>query len=346
MKEIAIEKAKSLKDCVFIDTRSPSEYEKDHIFGAESLPILDDEERAIVGTLYKRESPEKAYEKGYGFYEKKLNSLKKELLKHKTKKLIIYCWRGGLRSKKMAELAESLGLDSYRLIGGYKSYRRYLREKLYSYKLKARLVVIHGYTGSGKTELINRFSNSIDLEGLAQHRSSVFGSVCLKPRTQKMFETLLMQKLEELENEKLILIEGESKKIGNLFIPENIFRQMSKGLHILAKASLKTRAKRIVSEYLNNKEAIAQVKSLAPRIKKIIGTKKLNALLDMLEKNELYEFSEFLLKEYYDKLYSFSIGSYSYLARISTESIDDAEKHLKELISSKLAGLANLKAAN
>ncbi len=220
---ISVENALNTQDAVFVDTRSPKEFDEDHIPDAINIPILSDEERAIVGTLYKQVSQDKGLAVGMEFYKNKIPSILASIEPHKTKTLLVYCWRGGLRSKTIAELFASLQYTVFQIQGGYKSYREYVRKKLSNYTLHAHLIVLYGLTGTGKTELLQHFPNRIDLEALAGHRGSMYGGIGLKRHSQKKFENLLLQQLETLKQEKFILVEGESKRIGNVYIPEFFF---------------------------------------------------------------------------------------------------------------------------
>jgi len=316
------------RDVQYVDTRSPGEFEIDHIPGAINLPIFNDEERAIVGTIYTRESHEKAYEKGREFYEKKIESIKKSL-KQIEKPKVIYCWRGGMRSKVITTLGAEIGLDCMQFVGGYKKYREYIREHLYNYKLKPKLIVIHGLTGSGKTDVIEKLSEAIDLEGLAQHRSSAFGAIGLNPASQKMFETNLFYTLEELKNRKFIVIEGESRKIGNIIMPEFLFKAMKKGIIVKASCTFENRVKRLNSIYTNNKKNIEKTKEIILSLQKKIGKKRSSEMLDALEKEDIPEFMKLILKHYYDPLYKFSIDKLEAEFEINTDSISAAIEQLK-----------------
>lgn len=253
MRTIKVEKALGT-DYFFIDVRTSKEFEESTIPGAINIPLFSNEERVIVGKLYTKVGQQEAIEKGYEFVQKRIPKLLEKIRKHKNKKLVVFCWRGGMRSKSLAMLLESLGFDIRQLEGGYKAYRKYVMEKLENYKIKVKLIVLYGLTGSGKTKMLKQFMNALDLEGLAQHRSSLFGDIGLKPRSQKMFESLLLKRLEELNNEKYIITEGESRKIGNVIIPEAIFKGMQKGIKVKVEASMEYRIKNLVECYSNKED--------------------------------------------------------------------------------------------
>jgi len=312
---------------VYIDTRSPGEFEGDHIPGAVNIPIFNNEERKIVGTIYTKESVDKAVATGTDIYQKKIDLIKKDLAKYKDNHVIIYCWRGGMRSKTITELAVNLGLDAVQLKGGYKGYRKYVRDQMLTYKLKPILIVLHGLTGTGKTEIVNNFKDSIDLEGLAKHRSSLYGAIGLNPRTQKMFETLLLQKLNDLADRKYIVVEGESRKIGNIIIPEFFWKAMKKGINIRVNASMKERIKRLAAIYADDKDSIQELKSITKGLRQKLTGKVTDELVGFLDNNKIEDFMEGMLIHYYDPLYSHSIDELKYEFEITVDSCASLNDH-------------------
>lgn len=296
-------------DCVFVDTRSSKEYEEATIPGSINIPLLSNEERAIVGIVYIKIGKEEAIEKGMEFVSRHLPEMLKSYNKYKNKKIVIFCWRGGMRSRSITALLDSLGFDVYQLIGGHKAFRKYVLERLSNYELKFKLVVLKGLTGSGKTEILSRFKNSIDLEDLAGHRNSILGGVGMKPRSQKMFDALLLKRLEELKNEKCVLIEGESKRLGNIFIPDFLFNAMKKGIKVKLDPPINERVERLVKEYGGHKEEIL---NNLDRFNKFISKEKIMAMKDLLESNKLEKAALFLLNEYYDEKYKYDINKFKY----------------------------------
>lgn len=307
------------KGCVFIDVRTPEEYREDTIPGAVNIPLFSNEERAIVGKLYTKEGQREAIEKGYEFVQKKLPKLLEEIRKYKDENMVVFCWRGGMRSKSLVILLESLGFDVKQLEGGYKSYRKYVMNKLEGYKTRARFIVIYGLTGSGKTNMIKQFKNSLDLEGIAQHRSSLFGDIGLKPRSQKMFESLLLKRLEELKDEKFIIAEGESRKVGNSIIPEKIFKEMQEGIKVKVEASMEYRIKNLIECYSNKEDG--KIREKIEMLRNRIGKKKTDVMLELFEKKRFEKVARMLLEEYYDPLYSHTINKQEYALVIRPEQI-------------------------
>jgi len=319
MKTITVKEALD-GEYVFVDVRTPKEFEESTIPGSINIPLFSDEERGIVGRLFTKVGQEEAIEKGYEFVQKRLPKLLEEIRKCGNGKMIIFCWRGGMRSKSLTMLLESLGFDVKQLEGGYKEYRKHVINKLEDYKIKARLIVLYGLTGSGKTKMLEQFRNSLNLEGLAQHRSSMFGDIGLKPRSQKMFESLLLKRLEELKDEKYIITEGESRKIGNVIIPESVFREMQKGIKVKVEASMECRIKNLMECYSNKEDG--KIREKIKLLSKSIGKKKTEGILDFFDNKKFEEVARMLLEEYYDPLYAHTINRQKYAMVIRPEEIN------------------------
>ena len=252
VKTIAVEEALK-KGYQIIDTRTSKEFAEDHLPNAINIPILTNEERAVVGTLYKQVSREEAIDKGVEFFSQKLPTFMKGINKFRDKKIIINCWRGGMRSRAVVALLDSLGYDVQQLEGGYKAFREHVRERLYNYEFKPELIILWGLTCTGKTKILGEISNSLDLEGLAQHRSSLYGAVGLIPNSQKRFENLLLRRLDELNSEKVVFVEGESRRIGDVIIPEKLWKKICHGKKVHIVRDLDKRASLAVEEYFSNK---------------------------------------------------------------------------------------------
>lgn len=321
-------------NAVIIDTRTPQEFELDHIPEAINLPILSNEERVIVGTIYKQVSQEEAIQKGIEFFSKKLPDFMQKISPFKKEEIIVYCWRGGMRSRSVASLLESLGFNVYQLEGGYRFYRNYIREHLYNFKLKPKLVLFWGLTCTGKTKLLHKFSNHLDLEGLAQHRGSMFGAVGLKPRSQKNFENLLYWRLQELNKEKIIFAEGESRRIGDLMIPEFLWKKMRVGINVLIKRSLPLRAKAGVEEYFSDKSDLEEIRKITLSLPKLLSKKRKEEIAELIEKNNLEEAAKILLEEYYDPLYSHTLKQLKFKFEINNDDTEKAVKVIKRKIFS------------
>jgi len=337
MNEITYEGALRLDDPIFIDVRAPCEFILDHIPGSINMPIFDDKERSEIGKVYRFKGKEDAIIKGSEIAGLKIGNFISNIYKYWERDIVIGCFRGGMRSTTMVSLFMALGLNVYKLTDGYKGYRKYVNLKLPNIEIKPQVFVLHGLTGTGKTEIIRRIENSVDLEGLAGHRSSVFGGIGLNQRTQKMFESLLFNKINEHQDREYIVMEGESRKIGNLHIPKKIHNIIQDSHPILINASIQRRVEILLKEYTGNidaQEIIIIVESLESRI----GKKNVKILIELFQKGELFDFTRMLLEKYYDPLYKYSIGKIKYIDEIENNDNDLASEVVKKVISEFLKG--------
>jgi len=293
-----------------IDARTPSEFAEDHIPGAISAPVLYDVERAEVGTLYKQVSPFEAKKVGGALVAKNVarhieNHWKDE---PKSWRPLVYCWRGGKRSGAMAHILREIGWDAQTLPGGYKAYRRWVVQELEKKPFDLEFVVIHGPTGSGKSRLLSALAEAggqvLDLEDLAAHRGSVLGGLPNRPQpSQKMFESLLLQRLNALDEEKIVFVEGESKKIGQLQVPEALIARMRASACVRLETSSETRVTLLLQEYeffLENREKLYQQLDC---LVSLHGRDKVEAWKALAAGGAWREFVERLLVEHYDPAY-------------------------------------------
>jgi len=291
-----------------IDVRSPSEYSRGHIPGAVNIPLFDDHERKVVGTQYKKVNRETATLSALEFAGKKLASMARDGQKiaGSRKELLLHCWRGGMRSKSMAWLFETLGLTCFVLEGGYRAYRRHLREAL---KNPLRLNVIGGRTGSGKTELLHYLRQEgaqvVDLEGLANHKGSAFGSLgeAGQPTTEQ-FENDLHRQLSQLDPAGEIWIEDESRNIGRCVIPEEIYSQMLESEVLFLDIPREERARHIVTHYASYDPE--QLRSCILKIERKLGGDRTRDALDFLERKDFFS-AVMITLQYYDKSYLYSL---------------------------------------
>jgi tRNA 2-selenouridine synthase len=330
VKTINVEQALN-KDAIFIDTRSPKEFQDDHLPNAINLPILDNDERHLIGTIYKQVSKDEAIEQGKEIFEKKLPHFEKELSKHKDKTIIVNCFRGGMRSR--AVVATFSNFNILQLEGGYKAYRSYVRTQLQNYEVKPQLIVLCGLTCTGKTDLLKLLPNSIDLEGLAQHRSSMYGAVGLQPNSQKRFESLLLQQLNKLNNQTYVFIEGESRRIGDVIIPDQLWKKMVNGTKILITRTLNNRATACVQEYFKEESNIKQIREVTTRLFKVISKENQNKVLHHIDNKEYHEAAKILLEKYYDPLYEHTLNQFKFGQHISSDNLQEAKEKLKKLIN-------------
>ena len=239
-----------------LDVRSPAEFAEDHVPGAISCPVLDNEERARIGTIYKQESPFEARKLGAALVARNIAFYLENIFKKKNKawKPLVYCWRGGKRSGAMAHVLREVGWEAKTLEGGYKAYRRYVVEALAELPKSFSFRVIHGVTGSGKSRVLRALAAAgaqmLDLEELAAHRGSVLGNLPEQPQpSQKMFESLLLKSLGALDSSREIFIEGESRKIGQLQVPAALIGRMRASECLLLQTDTATRVALLLEEY-------------------------------------------------------------------------------------------------
>jgi tRNA 2-selenouridine synthase len=239
-----------------IDVRSPAEFAEDHVPGALSCPVLDDAERARIGTIYKQDSP---------FRAKKLGAalVARNIARHletgfagmeRGWRPLVYCWRGGKRSGAMAHVLREVGWHAATLEGGYRAYRRHVVARLAALPGGLGFRVIHGATGSGKSRLLRALADAgaqvLDLERLAAHRGSVLGDLPGRPQpSQKWFESLLLEQLAALDPARPVYVEGESRKIGQLQVPEALIEAMRAAECLLLEADIETRVALLMDEY-------------------------------------------------------------------------------------------------
>ncbi len=238
-----------------IDVRSPSEFALDHVPGAINLPVLNDDERALVGAMYVQQSSFEARKVGGALVAQNTARHLQQALADKDGSWhpLVYCWRGGQRSGAFATILAQVGWRVSVMQGGYQAYRRKVAEALYDAQIDHRLVLIDGGTGSAKTALLRHLTaagaQTIDLEALAGHRGSLFGETGLPQPTQKTFETRLAAELTSMDPSAVTFLEAESSKIGERIIPPTLWAAMSVAPRIRITAPLDARATFLAKEY-------------------------------------------------------------------------------------------------
>jgi len=335
MQDITFEESQKIINPLYVDVRAPIEYNEDHIPGAINLPIFNDEERKEIGTMYKMAGKVDAVKRGTEIGGRRIVDIINSLTEIEDRQIIIYCARGGMRSGAVASLISSLGIKTFRIIDGYRSFRKMVMDQLYNLTIKPQIFVLQGLTGAGKTEILRLIPNSVDLEDMAGHRSSLFGGIGLKQNSQKRFETLLWLKLEELKNEDFVLFEGESKKVGNLHIPDNIFSQMREAPAIYIDTAIERRVAIIRKEYTGFNEDEKILKTVNS-LKRKIGQEKADKLGELYNNGDLDEFIKILLLDYYDSLYRHTLDTFQYLASIDNTDTVETSKRVIEVIKKSL----------
>jgi tRNA 2-selenouridine synthase len=328
MNEISYQESLALDCPVYVDVRSPQEFESDHVTGSLNVPLFDNDERKEVGTIYRLAGRYDAIIRGTEIVGEKLKDIVRRLYPFNDRKIIVMCARGGMRSGSLVSLLESLGMTVYKLAGGYKGYRRHVMEQLEAVTLEAPLFVLQGLTGSGKTEIIRKTPNAFDLEEMAGHRSSVFGGIDQKQKTQKRFESLILDRIHALAHSQYTLIEAESRKIGNLHLPEPLYRLMKESPVIYLDTPLERRVEIIYNEYrahCNDENIPAIVRGLSSKL----GQKNTDNLLHLYSIGSINEFIREMLVKYYDPLYQYSLGNNNYAAVIRNLNTDDSVEKVR-----------------
>lgn len=324
-----------LDSAFIIDVRSEIEFEKGHIPGAINIPILNTEERKIVGTTFKKLDQKHAVLKGLELTGPHLSKRLKLAVKlvENRENIVIHCWRGGMRSSFFAFLMEFFGIKVSVLKGGYKSYRQNVAK---SFEISYNFSILGGMTGSGKTHILHELDKinvaTIDLEGLANHRGSSFGALGMdKQPSQEQFENNLAHHLIKV-GKQICWVEDESRTIGAKIIPEGIWTQMRKSPHYFLDKTFDIRLDQIMEDYgAFSKE---ELQFCMERISKRLGPQNTKQAIEHLENGEVREAFSIALT-YYDKTYAYSkeINPLGKKIKISLPSIDNSEiaKHLFQL---------------
>lgn len=334
-KKIGIEKFLELSASVpIVDVRSPGEFKHGHIPGSFNIPLFNDDERAEVGIKFNREGREKAIIKGLDLIGSSMSKkLSDALTLARDKKLLVHCWRGGMRSESIAWLFSLGGIEVEILDGGYKSYRNFVITKLSENR---RMIVLGGLTGSGKTEILKYLASArnkvIDLEGLANHKGSAFGALGqeLQPSSE-YYSNLLFNELTKFTGSEIVWVEDESLSIGTVFIPEQFYSQMQQAPLIAVLIDIKTRIPRLSAEYSTfpKSDLIASIQKISKRLG---GDNTREAIL-AIERDDFEQAIEITLK-YYDKAYMYGLEKNSgrkvyFVECLTGDILENSEKVLE-----------------
>ena len=293
-----------------IDARSPGEFAEDRLPGAISMPVLDDEERARVGTLYKQVSVFEAKKLGAALVSKNIaRHIEEHLLdKPKSWRPLVYCWRGGQRSGAFSHILREIGWDAHRLQGGYKSWRQHVIEQLVVLPPQVKFRVVSGATGSGKSRLLEaiaaRGGQVLHLEELAAHKGSVLGNLPGRPQpAQKGFESQLLAALSALDLSQPVFVEAESRKIGRLQLPDALLEAIRGAPGLRIEAPLGARVEFLLQDY---DYAVADPAWLLERLGHLKGLQSKETLQHwraLIEAQDFPLLVEELLTRHYDALY-------------------------------------------
>ena len=321
------------KEIPVIDVRSPSEFKAGHIPRAINIPLFSDKERERVGIKYKKEGRIPAIIDGLKLTGPAMSLKLEEALKtSKGGKLLVHCWRGGIRSEAMAWLFSLGDIETEVLEGGYKSYRHYILESLSE---KRKMIVLGGMTGSSKTHILRYLKQHgqqvVDLEGLANHKGSAFGSLGELPQpSTEHFANLLFDEWNQTDKNMPVWVEDESLNIGSVFLPNSFYTNMQDSPAIILKMGVKTRLTRLMKEYsIYSSEAL---KASVLKISKRLGGDNTNAAITAIENGDKAKAIEITLY-YYDKAYLFGLKKKSDKNIIYVEALsDDIETNAMKIL--------------
>ena len=315
-----------------IDVRSPAEFAEDHVPGAISLPVLDNEERARVGTIYVQDSPFKARKLGAALvFRNAANHIEQHLSHHEgVWRPLVYCWRGGQRSGSFTWLLQQIGWRAEVVQGGYQTYRRLVNSYLYDSALPHRFVLLGGYTGTAKTDLLNlvaaRGGQVLDLEGLANHRGSLLGDRPEPQPLQKGFESALAAELCRLDPARPVLVEAESSKIGQRIIPPSVWALMKAAPRIEVRAPVTARCRYLLRAY---DDILSDADSLRGKLEPLRAHRS-NAVVDgwfdQIAEGDKAGLTRALMVQHYDPAYEKSrraIGA-EVMAEVDAGALDQA----------------------
>jgi len=313
---INLEQTLSLRDrgAVLIDARSPAEFAEATIPGAINMPILDDAERAEVGTLYKQVGKADARRRGIALVAPKIPAMVEQaagLQGSTSLPVVVFCWRGGLRSLALTQFLTLAGIPARQLLRGHKGFRRHVLDFLDNGQW-GRLIVLRGLTGVGKTHYLHRLGEAgfpiLDLEGLANHRGSAFGNLGLPPQpTQKMFESLVWDVLRKVPKEAFVLAEGESRHIGRVALPVQLSRSLQIETSIWLKADMSNRVRNILNDYPAIDSLKTDFTEPIMALKERLGKKTVNRYLELLDAGKWTVLVRDIMENYYDPLYQHTL---------------------------------------
>lgn len=298
------------RGALFVDARSPSEFAEATIPGSVNIPVFNDEERARVGLIYKNQGAAEARLLAVDLVSPNIPHLVRsawQALGSKRRSVVVFCWRGGERSRALTLFLRLAGIPAQQLQGGHKAFRRHVTD-FFEQAHWGRLLVLRGLTGVGKTGFLHRLRDRghpiLDLEALANHRGSAFGALGLGPQPgQKMFEALLWDEMRQISPQGYVLSEGESRFIGKCLLPLSVYQSLQREESLWLTASLDTRIERLLSDYPAASADRELFRAPILALRRRLGGEAVNRLLSMLDSERWHELARELMLLYYDPLY-------------------------------------------
>ncbi len=314
-----------------IDVRSPAEFDEDHLPSAINLPVLDNEERARVGTIYVQQSPFLARKLGAALvFRNAGNHVENSLSHHEGDwRPLVYCWRGGQRSGSFVWMLQQIGWRADLVEGGYRTYRRLVKRYLYDDPLTARIVALDGYTGTAKTDLLARLRNRgvqvLDLENLANHRGSLLGELPGGQPSQKAFESRLAAALCKMNPSVPIVVEAESSKIGSLIMPPSLWAALRAAPRIRIDAPIEARSAYLVSTYNDILSDSERLRDRLSPLRYHRGHEIVDSWLSLIDSGDKRALTRALMEQHYDPAYEKSRKPHEekVATTIAAQSLDD-----------------------
>jgi len=330
-----------------VDVRTPLEFTEDHIPGAINAPVLSNEERVIIGTMYKQVSPFEATRVGAAMVSRNIAAHLETTFADRPRnwRPVIYCWRGGKRSGSMTTWFNLIGWRAHQLEGGYKTYRRNVVELLDTLPQQFRYIVLSGHTGSGKTRLLNALegahAQTLDLEALAAHRGSILGTLPNEAQpSQKAFDTALVGALRKFDPQQPVFVEAESRRIGAISLPVSLTEQIHRGTCIRVETARDERIRLLLQDYAHLFDNRALFKSQLAKLVELHGHARIGAWQTMIDEDRRVELFEQLIDLHYDPAYARSTGKhFARLPEAMRFALRPTEADLPEQASALLAQL-------
>jgi tRNA 2-selenouridine synthase len=308
-----------------LDVRASKEHLAGHIPGAVSFPIFSDDERAVIGTAYKQQGHDPAVLIGLDLFGPNMSGfVKRAKSLAVNNELLVHCWRGGMRSGAMAWLLNFSGLKVHLLEGGYKTFRHLVQEE---FSKNRPVILIGGMTGSGKTDILPQLQllkqQIIDLEGLAHHKGSAFGSIGMpdQPSTEH-FENLLGMELLKSDDQRPIWLEDEDITIGKIVLPKSFYMQMQQATTIVLEVPKSLRIQKLAKEYCQTDKVLLETAIL--KIKKRLGGQATQQALDAIAIGDMEQMVDIALT-YYDKAYTFGLDKKTKAIILKLDNLDPVE---------------------